>query len=1184
MIFFKSAVSLPNYVPDESIYMRHPLQQISFEQSNQAWTIEASAGTGKTWTIERLYIKALLEGSQPQNSNLPLTVENILVVTFTNDATNELKERIGDQIDLTINLLIYLNRAGNETIADVNNDPFIDYLQQRKFAPDYDYRKDVLILTRALQSFDSAAIYTIHGFCHRILQDYQLECAVDGSFELVATKRALFEELVRNFFRAQIVNNSQLNSQLATVYANLEQLFSSNDGQLDLLERITGKLPADLLVLTADGYKIKYDFPAMADLQNLTKEDLTAEELRVTKVQFLAAISNYFLEYYPQLASSLASLSYDELIQKVSLALTSSKLLADKLFHEFPVAFIDEFQDTDSLQWAIFSRIYQLTGVKRGNVVVVGDPKQAIYRFRGADVDTYLEARATINNSVELAANFRSHPQIMNFINQLFDLENQGVDIANSFLGNGIDYHAVAAAANSQFTLPAAETLNALTAEKKIGSKFYDERVQLVVIPGNLADERKQNLLMALTQEILLLLNADASLSGKIAILVTKNREANELVNYLRKFGVKAAELKLGNIYATATAIELYRILLAINDLSNRRNFFLALSSRIFNLDLSQFSLLGNNPSIELWQSNFFRYRAIWQSKGIISLVYAILSDVMAAHDKSTPLFTPRELANLWQLAELVNHQAQQQPNHSELLFWFKQKIHDAKNNLLDDKDGNSEELVRLDNDDEQITITTQHKAKGLEYEILFCPYFKAGIKLDGVYDYNYRRPFFNNSRLNGEEQSQVVIDGARGQEIVAEDNKEAHRLNYVALTRAKSRLYIYLKQPTISKVSGKYNSNQRPDKIAELFGFNFKDENDISHPLFNYPALLGPNPQSALKHPQLMPGVVAYRRERIIENDLHKLRLNFTPTATHATDYQVADAVNLDSTYTRQSYSSLTASKNHGELALTDYFVSEETETVINPPSYRYSILHDKNLRGAVFGTLFHELCENYPLNTEQLAAIIQRANIDANLEYVQQLADMLNEAFSYPLVDNVCLNDLHDNSQDELEFTLLINNHHQLASEIADLLARYFGDNHPFSLACRTLGVIEEGFLVGFIDLFFEHQGKYWVLDYKTNTLDDYSAPIDINDVNNSLITSMAEHHYYLQYLLYLVAIKRYLEQSLQIADATSLLGGAVYFYVRGIYTVDAQPPAGVFVDNACQELIRELDLLLRGGVPHE
>lgn len=1181
MILFRSAASSPNYVPDESTYMTHPLQQISFTEPNQAWTIEASAGTGKTWTIERLYIKALLEGSQPQNSNLPLTVENILVVTFTNDATNELKERIGDQIDLTINLLIYLNRATNEITTVINNDPFIEYLQQRKLAADYDYRKDILILTRALQSFDSAAIYTIHGFCHRILQDYQLECAVDGSFELVATKRSLIEELVRNFFRAQIVNNPQVNTQLATVYANLESLFSSNDGQLDLLERIAGKLPADLLVLTPDGYKIKYNFPAPADLQNLTKEDLTAEELRVTKVQFLAAVSNYFLEYYPPLAGSLASLSYDELIQKVSLALTSSQLLADKLFYEFPVAFIDEFQDTDSLQWAIFSRIYQLSSAKRGNVVVVGDPKQAIYRFRGADVDTYLEARATINNSVELSANFRSHPQIMNFINQLFDLENQGVDIANSFLGNGIDYHAVAAEADSQFTLPSAETLNALAAEKQIASKCYDERVQLVAIPGSLADERKQNLLMALTQEILLLLNADAGLSGKIAILVTKNREANELVNYLRKFGVKAAELKLGNIYATATATELYRILLAINDLGNRRNFFLALSSRIFNLDLSQFSLVGNNPYIELWQSNFFRYRAIWQGKGIISLVYAILSDVMAAHGESTPLFTPRELANLWQLAELVNHQAQRQPNHCELLFWFKQKIHDAKNNLLDDKDGNSEELVRLDNDDEQITITTQHKAKGLEYEILFCPYFKAGIKLDGVYDFNYRRPFFNNSRVNGEEQSQVVIDEPRGLEIVKEDNKEAHRLNYVALTRAKSRLYIYLKQPTISKVSGKYNTNQRPDKVAELFGFNFKDENDISHPLFNYPALFGSNPQSALKHPQLMPGVVAYRRERIVENDLHKLRLNLVPTTTHVADlYQVADVVNLDSAYTRQSYSSLTASKNHGELALTDYFVTDEAETVINPPSYRYSILHDKNLRGAVFGTLFHELCENYPLSIEQLAAILQRANIDANPEYVQQLDDMLGEAFSYPLVDNVCLNDVLDSSQHELEFTLLINNHHQLASEIADLLARYFGDNHPFSLACRTLGVIEEGFLVGFIDLFFEYQGKYWVLDYKTNTLDDYSAPTDINAVNNSLITSMAEHHYYLQYLLYLVAIKRYLEQSLQIADASSLLGGAVYFYVRGIYTVAAQPPAGVFIDNSNQELIRELDLLLRGS----
>lgn len=1157
----------------------HPLQQISFKEPNQAWVIEASAGTGKTWTIERLYIKALLEGSQPQSANLPLTVENILVVTFTNDATNELKERIGDQIELTINLLIYLNQSTTNQSEISSDDSFVDYLYQRKSGDSYDYRKDILILTRALQGFDSAAIYTIHGFCHRILQDYQLECAVDGSFELVAGKKTLFEQLVRNFFRSRVINNPQLSSSIDKVYANLEQMFSSSDIQMDLLERIVAKLPADLLVLTSNGYALKYDFPAGADLEKLTADSLSGEELRLAKVQFLAALADYLLEYYPQLDAVLTSLSYDELIRKVTLALLDSGVLADKLFMEFPVAFIDEFQDTDSQQWAIFSQIYHLNNSRRGNVVVVGDPKQAIYRFRGADVDTYLEARNTINNSIKLDANFRSHPEIMNFINQLFSLENQNTTLEASFLGNGIDYHHVKPAIAKQFLLPSADILNAIAEDKQISSRFYDERVQLVVIPGTTADERKKSLLMALTQEILVLLNADPTLCGKIAILVTKNREAAELVNYMRKFGIKAAELKLGNIYATSTASDLYQILLAIEDINNRQNFFLALSSRIFNLDLRHFNLENDNQFIEIWQRNFFRYRGIWQEKGIISLLYAILSDVMAGHQPDTKLFTPRELANLWQLAELVNHQAAKQPNHSELLFWFKQKIHDAQNNLLDESDGNSEELVRLDNDDEQITITTQHKAKGLEYEILFCPYFKAGIKLDGTYDFNYRRPFFNSSRVNGHEQSALVIDELRGEEIVNQDNKEAHRLNYVALTRAKSRLYIYLKQPTVSKVTGKYNANQRPDKLAELFGFNFRDENDISHPLFNYPAFFGHAPYSALKHPKLMPGVVAYRRDRLIEDDLIKLKLNLSKSFDKPDNFcQVADGLNLIPAYFRQSYSSLTSMKKHGEFPLNDYYVTEEAVPV-NQLEYRYSILEDKNLKGAVFGTLFHELCENYPLKPNKLAEIIRLANIGDN-QYVDQLAAMLEEAFSYPLSNDIRLKDILENSQHELEFTLLIDNYTNLTTDIADLLDKYFGKDHPFSLSCRTLGVIEKGFLVGFIDLFFEYQGKYWVLDYKTNKLDDYCAPESIFAADNGLIESMAEHHYYLQYLLYLVAIKRYLEQCLQIEDASHLLGGAIYFYVRGIYTTNPGAYDGIYTDSSCQRLIQELDLLLKGS----
>lgn len=1172
----------------------HPLQQISFTHANQAYVVEASAGTGKTWTIERLFIKALLEATQPDNLLIPLAIENILVVTFTNDATDELKQRISEQIQTTINQIIYLNNQfEQEQIPATNQDIFLEYLLARQTNSAVNLRKklflqDLTLLTRALQNFDQAAIYTIHGFCNRILQDYQFECQTPTEFELLASKTQLIDELVLDFMRREIINNSIFSSQLELVMNNLEGLFRSNDYQLALAERISAKLPKDLFKLEAAEYRVKYQLNVTPSLQGLTQSELSGEEQRQVKAEFLAYLIDYLAQHYPLACAKLNALSYDELIQKVADSVERVPALADKIFQHFPLAFIDEFQDTDALQWQIFSTIYHLAAQKRGNVVVVGDPKQAIYRFRGADVDTYLEARSQIGNQLELSDNYRSQPEIMNFINQLFDLNNQrsvletnAVDLTQSFLGNSINYTAVNACGSSKLILPSPEQLQALALEAGVNQAFYAQAVQLVAITGKTATERSQKLLAAMSLEILALLKADSGLKGKIAILVTKNREASEIVNYLRKFGVKAAELKLGNIFATTSAADLYLILSAIADLANRHNFMRALSSQVFNLELTFLATntQENNPQLEFWYKQFFAYKGIWERKGIFSLIYALLEDVVSRHAAAQATLSNRELANLWQLAELLNKQASKLHNQSELLYWFKQKISTAETQLGGDLEGNNEELVRLDNDDEQIIITTQHKAKGLEYEVLFCPYFKSGIQLDGTYDFNYHRPFFSNFRSQGQSHAELILDPITGQQIVANDNTEAQRLNYVALTRAKSRLYIYLKEPTKTKTGG-YNSMQRPDKLVELFGYTAKSAQDVSHRLFNYPEFFAANPLNALKDLSLFPGVIAYQRNEISPQDLQALHYN---SVTHSTNTSNFNYVNpqlaITASYVRQSYSGLTAHNSDDFMASSDYFVKNEVAAEV-ALSYRYSILSDGKLKGAVFGVLFHELCENYPFSQPQLTKLLQQANLElTNNDYVEQLTSMLDEAFAYPLLDGRSLNDFNPKLH-ELDFNLTIHDPISLREQVVELLAKHFGVEHPFTLACQSLERIESGFLVGFIDLFFEHQGKYWVLDYKTNRLNNYATADNHTLTENSLLDSLAEHHYYLQYLLYLVAVKRYLEQRLGLDDASDLIGGAVYFYVRGIYTTTTQDGDGVYLDRNCQRLVAELDQLFKGA----
>lgn len=228
----------------------HPLQQIGFNTAHRAYVIEASAGTGKTWTIERLFIKALLEGTQVDNASLPLAVENILVVTFTNDATDELKSRISEQIQATMTQMIYLhnNSGSNSTLT---NDAFSEYLVNRLQHNEFD--KDITILNRAVQNFDQAAIYTIHGFCNKILHDYQFDCGVNADFELVASKTELINTLVEDFIRKHIITELKFAAHIDIIMANLAAMFIDNrGGDLSLPEAIAAKLPKDLFTIVGD--------------------------------------------------------------------------------------------------------------------------------------------------------------------------------------------------------------------------------------------------------------------------------------------------------------------------------------------------------------------------------------------------------------------------------------------------------------------------------------------------------------------------------------------------------------------------------------------------------------------------------------------------------------------------------------------------------------------------------------------------------------------------------------------------------------------------------------------------------------------------------------------------------------------------------------------------------------------
>lgn len=1153
----------------------HPLQIIDFTKSQNSYVIEASAGTGKTWTIERLYIKALLE---VDIANLQaLSVENILVVTFTNDATNELKERINEQLQYAINALIYLR--SHELPSELSHDLFLSYLVTR--VSKNDIIKDIAQLTRALQNFDQAAIFTIHGFCQRILSDYQLECDVAPNFELISTNKEILEVMVERFLRKEVYTQDTFANHLIDVEKNLREMFC-RDYSEKLVQKITDKLPKDLLLYTDNKWVVKYIFDdSLKDesinidsLSGLCNDGLDKESAIKLKSLFLVKLINFIYQEFLNVVDNLQYETFDNLIQKLANSIIKNGYLADILFKKYPIAFIDEFQDTDDLQWQIFSTIYKLTSEKRGHLIVVGDPKQAIYRFRGADVDTYLFAAREIGHKLELVDNYRSHPNIMNFINQLFSLSSQNSTIENSFLGNYIDYSIVEAKSKVSNILPTSKLITDKALELGVAQSFYDSEVQIIVPRGINKAERKERMLQNIALEILSLLAINPNLKGKIAILVTTSYEAIEVVTFLRKYGLKVAELRLGNIFATNTAHDLYKILLAVSDTSSRNNFIKALTISMLNIPFAELSTdeNGNNFVLEKWSKRFFEYNGVWQKSGVFSLIYHLIDDLIEDGEHN---LNNRELANLYQLAELLVKQMRKLSTQSELLFWFKHKMSDAETSLSNNLDGENEELVRLDNDDEQIIITTQHSSKGLEYEVLFCPFFKANNILDN--GYNYNRPFFNSYDNKGTKTSSIITDSKLGQQIIANDNKEINRLNYVALTRAKSRLYIFLEQVTITKSTGKYSAMSKPEKIGELFGFVANDPNDDSHALFNYPKFFSDEPMLALKRPDEHKGVIVFRRDSISDGELAKLANYVSSISVKNIDSKnnrnLSNLSAIAPVTIRQSYTAITTHDN--QEIYTDYYVKENIS--VETPKYKYPILTDGILRGAKFGILFHSLCEEYPFNNEHLEKLIQPYNFVDMSDIKLQLKNMIDDTFNYPILKGYSLNDI-PHKMHELEFNLTIVNKVNIANELYSIVAQYFGEGHPFAENCKTLNKIENGFLVGFIDLFFEHNGKYWVLDYKTNALNNYAFS-QIND-NTEIINSMAEHHYYLQYILYLVAIKRYLEQRLVIADASHLLGGSIYLYVKGIFTENHMINNGIFIDDNCGQMIKEIDDLLRGA----
>jgi exodeoxyribonuclease V beta subunit len=1198
--------------------------------------IEASAGTGKTWTICGLYLRLLLERD--------FTVQQILVVTFTNAATAELRERIRTRI---LELRRYLNDP-----ADGKADPFI-----RRLAGDLQRRPRATLetlsarLELALASFDEAAIFTIHGFCQRALADNPFAAGLPMRTELIESDDDLVMEVARDFWRRHVAADA-VAPELAR---HLAARGDSPRKYADLLKRHLGKplarhlWPPDLdappiaakelhqpyrearthwlthrddinallgralTQLSATTYNPDSLAAAAAHWDDLCRDDdplatpgkkarlfrLSQLALRTKKKcitpshdffihaetymaqrdahehsLFLARcrlLKTLFAEGTAQLRTLKRSrqvVAFNDMLANVHERLHHPDYpgLEESIRTRFPAALIDEFQDTDPLQLAIFRRIYSTAG---SPVFLVGDPKQAIYSFRHADLHSYLRASAWADRQWSLTHNQRSSRPLLEGLNRLFG-------------SNG-----------GAFVLPEVRYRPVEFGEKP-RTAFIDDSaprapLQLWRLPdagGGLPKPLARQAAVAATAgEIARLLQAAADgqiildgrplAPGDIAVLVRSRALGGEVKRALAALQVGAVELSRDSIFGSSEARDWEIVLTAIASPSRDSLLRAALATALFGLDANEIERVAcSDTELPRRIAEFMEYRELWVKRGFGVMYRQLFADQAVAKRLLAQGDGERRLTNFLHVGEELQMAAEAHPTPEALLRHLK--------SAQEDDDPVDTAQLRLESDQNLVQIVTIHACKGLEYPLVFCPFLCDGNTRFGgsgpeglEYHDAALEPVIDFIEYADADPNLALIKA----QIKLEQAAETVRLLYVALTRAVHRCYL---------VMGPYQTSNPREEAARS--------------LLNWLAAGGAQSPAAWFEgkPTLTDLDAAWAA--VAANSGGAIRLDPLPTAPGVPLRHIAtDAAKLTTprapgtvaaSWRMSSYSGLSVGARGEPVAGEQDLPAPEMPA----PSFRPPDLPADDIlrfpRGADAGDCIHAMFERIDF-TERggwgaavaaaLASHPQSAaghpapgdpgtagSVAALPRMLLQLAEDVTTATlrpglqlaSVPLARRLT----------ELEFNLPVR--HLAAGALNHTL-----ESWGYEVPSLNFGALE-GYLKGFIDLVFEHEGRYFILDWKSNHLGYTAADYGALPVARA----MADHGYHLQYLIYVLALDRYLRLRVANYRYATHFGGVLYLFVRGVrpsWPGDGDAAPGVFFHRPQAGTLRELNALL--GAPN-
>lgn len=1206
--------------------------------------IEASAGTGKTYTITSLFLRLVLAG---------YPVNEILVVTFTEAATKELRNRLRSRLREA--LAAFQGGEGDDFLRTlVAGIPAVVHPTARR------------ALQAALSGFDEAAVMTIHGFCRRMLRENAFESGVLFDAELLTDPQPLYEEIAQDYWALGVydlpavwVRLLQEQGVTHTVLARLARDVASHPDHQILPESLGGQdVPAAFAeryqaarnTWTADHAEItellkthtgvnrrSYNrpnlqrwldktaaylsqetpagLPGEADLQKFTRSRLAdmagrlknsppppthpffdiCEALCRMGQAWLLGFQRRFIDYATtELARrkrDMGAQFFNDLIQDLDRALAApgADVLAGRIRRRYPAALIDEFQDTDQAQYRIFRKVYQGTGQP---FFLIGDPKQSIYAFRGADIFAYLRAVTDADAPPHsLAVNWRSDPSLIRAVNTLFDPNR----VPRPFGMPEISYTAVSPRAEAADCLyvdgriiPALELLfverNGNTGARSplITKQWADDH-----IPGMLAGDIGR------------LLTGNAALSGgamersgrcvapgDIAVLVRTNRQARLVQAALRRVGVACVIGSGESVFTSDEAFELWQVLLAVSDPSDSVLVCNALATDLMGRTGNEIQHLRTGAGAwEWWVMRFRQWHRYWQTGHFIRMLHHIFT--IRAPDGNEPLLMgllglvdgERRVTNFKHLAELLHAAVvREHLGPAGLLRWF-------GNQRSGQGDGMDDHELRLESDARAVKAVTIHKSKGLEYPVVYAPYL-----WDGKLNNENRVPAICHDPSDAD---RALFDlgspqlHAHQAQAGIEEMAENFRLLYVSLTRARHACRV---------VWGAINAFE-----TSALGY-----------LLHHPGAPADFAAVAAHVKGLDDVAIRADLTRLIEAaggaiDVRDLAAagdtRYTPPQDGTPDLACRQAGRIpERRWRMESFSSLAADAAHVTTPDEELGVDHDLRTGspelaaiardIPSPGHGDVPLAEFS-RGANAGTFFHNIYEHMDFTASEPAALDPLVTQQLSefgfepADWLETVSRSIAATLACPLDrdrDGLALERIPDHQRlNELEFLLPVaHDAHasqarvtpgQLAKQFADHGSAAVPQSYPAQVTRLRFPAIQ-GFLKGFIDLVFEYQGKWYLVDYKSNHLGtqfaDYRQP--------ALSQAMAEHHYFLQYHLYTLALHRYLSRRLPDYDYETHFGCVYYLFIRGM-APETGPDFGVFRDRPTHRLVSSLSKLFAG-----